>query len=184
MAEPMSVDTRTPAPHLSLVRTPPNGSHRRPSGERLRLPPSPRLTAFVAAAAEAGLGPSEATRLALERALALADAGVFPFDVEVARRRLRRAAKEAHPCRPLTPAQAAYMRTLSPARPRPPINVSAGLVVELPDRVLTRSRDTVAEAALHAGAVPEMVAWEIAATLAGRTMGEWALRTLAGSVAA
>lgn len=181
----MSADARTSAPHLSLVRASPDSERRPPSGrERLRLPPSARLTAFVSAAAEAGLDPSEAVRLGLERALALADAGVFPFDVEVARRRLRQAAREAHASRPLTPTQAAYVRTLSSARPRPTADGSGGLVVDLPDRVLTRARDDVAETALHAGAVPEMVAWEIAATLAGRTMGEWALLELAESLAA
>ncbi len=154
------------------------------ASERLHLPPSRRLEEFVHAAAEAGLEPADAVRLALERALALADAAILPLDVEAARSRLSEAAARARAGRPLTAAQSAYVRSLSAKRARPTPEIGDGLVVVLPDRVLTRARDTATETAFHAGAVAEMAAWEIAATLEGRTMGEWALRTLAADSAA
>jgi hypothetical protein len=174
----MSESTRTPA-HLQLVRPSPDTALR--AGEdRLHLPPTPRLRKFLAAAASAGLEPTDAVRLALERALALEDAcDAFPLDVESARRELRRAGADSQPLRELTSAQAGYVRALSAGRARRVEELNEDLVVALPDRVTTRARGQLTELALHDGVVAEMIAWEIAATLEGRTMGEWALVTLA-----
>lgn len=47
------------------------------------------------------------------------------------------------------------------------------------DELLTQVRDTVPETSLHPGAVAEMLAWERAARLEGRTMLEWSLKVLA-----
>ena len=181
----MSARSRTPGPHLRLVPSRPAKPGSRPAAERLQIPPSKRLREFVATAAAAGLDAPDAVRLALDkRALALADAAAFGLDPEAARGLLLRAAESARPSRPLSPTQAAYVRALGKASPRPPANVEEGLVVALPDRVLTPARDTISESAFEAAAVVEMVAWEIAATLEGRTMCEWALRTLARARAA
>jgi hypothetical protein len=168
----MSASTRT-APHLRLVSSGPGGE------ERLQLGPSQRLREFAAAAAAAGLGAEEAVRLAIERALALADATAFGLDPDAARALLSRAAGSAQPVRPLPPARAAYVRGLGNGGPRQPAETAAGLVVSLPGPLLTRARDSVSEAALDPAAVPGTIAWEVAAALEGRTMGEWALRTLA-----
>jgi hypothetical protein len=43
-----------------------------------------------------------------------------------------------------------------------------------------RAGGRVDAAVLHPGAVEEMISWERAAVLAGRSMGEWAVRVLAG----
>jgi hypothetical protein len=149
--------------------------------EYLVLPPSRRLDDFVAASAARDLDAPTAVRLALERALAVTDAAAFSLDVETARRLLRASARQARAKRALTPAHAHYVRKLVGARPRPALDVGDGLHVAVPDRVLVRVRGTVSLTALRADVVPEMVAWEIAATLAGRTMGEWALRVLAAA---
>lgn len=148
---------------------------------RLVLPKSARLQAFVAEASAVGLDVADAVRLALERSLAIADASLFAIDVVTARRLLGGAARRARPERPLTPDHARYVRELTAARPRQPADVSDGLRVTVPERVLVRARGEVRQTALRPAAVAEMVAWEVAATLAGRTMGEWALATLAGA---
>lgn len=175
----MSVHDRTPAAgrHLALVH-----SVRTRAGngrERVVLGPSPRLTAFVETAARHGLGASGAVRLGIERALALADAELFGLDAGTARSLLSVAASKARPQRELAPAQAAYVRRLSASKPVEPADPSAGLRVRVPERVLTRARGTVHPSALRPEAVSEMLAWEIAATLEGRRLGEWALSILA-----
>jgi hypothetical protein len=148
--------------------------------EHLHLPPSSRLSRFVAAAAAAGLDPPDAVRLALERALALVDAcAAFSIDVETSRLLLRRASAAARPVRQLTAANSRYVRMLSCRQPKQVGDLSEGLVVALPDRVVTRARGELTELALHEGVVEEMISWEIAAMLEGRTMCEWALSTLA-----
>lgn len=167
------------ASHLQLVRSNPDVGTPHVE-DRLHLRSTPRLRKFLHAAASAGLSPADAVRLALERALALEDACYgFPLDVESARRELRQAAARARPVRELTSTQASYVRALSAASVKPAYPLDDDLVVALPDRVITRARHDLTELALHEGVVAEMVAWEIAATLSGRTMGEWALSTLA-----
>lgn len=174
----MSEGIRPPA-QLRLVRPSPDTSLH--AGEdHLHLEPTPRLRKFLAAAASAGLDAADAIRLALERALTLEDAcNAFPLDVESVRRELRQAAARSHPLRELTSTHAGYVRGLSTGRPRQADELDEGLVVALPDRVTTRARGQLTELALHEGVVAEMIAWEIAATLEGRTMCEWALSTLA-----
>jgi hypothetical protein len=164
---------------LTLVHSAPASEPPIPE-EHLHLPPSSRLNRFITTAAAAGLDPPDAVRLALERALALADAcSAFPIDIETSRLLLRRAAAVARPMRQLTTANSRYVRMLSARRPKPVGDLSEGLVVRLPDRVVTRARGELTELALHEGVVEEMISWEIAAMLEGRTMCEWALSTLA-----
>jgi len=146
--------------------------------------PSQRLSDFLGAAAQAGLDATLAVRLALERALVLHDAEELRLDVERARRTLSRAAANARATRPLTPRQAGYVRRLYSSAPQAPVVVEGSLCVELPDELLTRARDTVPETVLHSEAVLEMLAWERAARLQGRTMLEWALKTLAALLTA
>lgn len=177
----MSEDARTPT-RLRLVRSNPD-THSRAGDDRLHLQPSTRLRKFLNASAAAGLYPADAVRLGLERALALDDACAgFPLDVETARLELRRAAARAKPLRQLSPSQSSYVRALSAGQPKPSGTASEEvLVIALPDRVITRARGELMELALHEGAVEEMIAWEVAATLEGRTMCEWALSTLAAA---
>jgi hypothetical protein len=145
----------------------------------LTLPGSPHLQAFVDTAAANGLAAPHAVGLALERALLLADSQAFGIDIETVRRMLGAAAAAARAGRPLTDSQARYVRSLVAARPVASENVASGLTVTIPERVYTRAHGAVRTAMLHASAVSEMVAWEIAAALQGRTMGEWGLRSLA-----
>lgn len=173
----MSAQSRTAPTHLRLL--PPSEEAAARGTELLSLAPSPRLQSFLEEAAQAGREPAEAVRLALERALVLHDACEFPFDVESARRHLRRAAAAARPQRELPPGVAAYLRELSAPRPCFPPRLESDLQVELPERLLIRARADIGESAFHAGAVAEMVSWEIAAVLEGRTMAEWSLHVLA-----
>lgn len=171
----MSGRTRTATSHLRLVRSGPASFEQ----ERILLPPSLRLERFAAASAAAGLDTEEAVVLALEYALALEDAAAFGLDADTARRRLNRTATSVRAERPLGAREAAYVRRLGAREPRPLPSLTDGLAVLAPERVLTRVRGSVTEAAIRPAVVEEMIAWQIAATLAGRTMGEWALRSLA-----
>lgn len=143
--------------------------------EQIRLHPSPRLEHFVATAAESGLEAHEAVRLGLEHALCLKDAGRFAADVEAGRHLLVRAASRARPVHAMVPAQAAYVRRLTTKRRVTALDVTQGLLVQVPDRLICRARATLPENSLHAEVVEEMISWEVAAMLCGRTMGEWAL---------
>lgn len=167
-----------PAGHLSLV--PPTTETRKSRTKpKLAIPPSRRLDAFAARSAEAGLTTAAAARLAIERALALADAPLFDLDAATARVLLRRAAARARPQQPLAAATAAYVRTLTATRATTPDDVARGLTVDVPDRLACRLHAGIPPTAFDAEAVPDLVAWEVAATLEGRTIGEWALEMLA-----
>jgi hypothetical protein len=174
----MSVSSRTPAAvSLSLVPSP---SRTRPTAtQELKLAPSDRLSAFVAHAAEAGLDLASAVELGIERALVLVDARCLVADVEAARGILNRAARCARPTHELSEADAIRVRCFNARRPAALSDVSNGASVPLPDRLLRRSAGAVPVSALHPGAVEEMIGWELAATLAGRSMPEWALWVLA-----
>ena len=174
----MLADGDTSRPRLTLVHSAEGVSA--PAEEHLHLLPSPRLSRFIAAAADSGVDAPDAVRLALERALTLSDAcSAFPLDVETCRLLLRRAAAAARPGRQLTVAHSRYVRTLAARQRRPVEELEDGLVVSLPDRIVTRARGELTDLTLHEGVVEEMIAWEIAAKLEGRTMCEWALSTLA-----
>jgi hypothetical protein len=165
--------------HLKLVPPPAAGWRRTPG--RLALRPFPALTAFVAVAAEAGLHAADAARLALERALVLRDIAPLGFDLDAARHDLLLVAATARPRRPLDAGQARHIRVLRLGRRVRQQDVSRGLVLTLPERLLTRAREVAQPETFDARVVPELVAWEIAATLEGRTMGEWALTVLAAA---
>jgi hypothetical protein len=165
----MSVPTRTPLQLLSGGGDP---------AEVLRLEPSARLQSFLDAAAARGLAAKDALRLGLERALCLRDGARFAADVETARRILEEAAAQARPTRGLPAGQAAYLRALAARRPTLAPRVAGGISVEVPEKILSRVEDTIGQGVLHEGVVEEMIAWEIAATLAARTMNEWALLEL------
>lgn len=174
----MSGSVRIQPPRLRLVVD----EQRRGGGEEiLVLPASQRLERFVATAARAGLGAAEAIGLVVEYALALQDATAFGLDADTARRRLNEAADRARAARPLGPSEAAYVRRLTHPTPRPAPTLPNGLRVHLGERISTRARGTLSEAVIKPGAVEEMVSWKIAATLEGRTLGEWALHNLARS---
>jgi hypothetical protein len=118
-------------------------------------------------------------RLALEHGLALRDAAAFGLDADTARRLLNRAAAGARASRPLGDGEAAYLRRLSQRAPKPPTALPERLDVKLDERTSTRVRDSLNESAIRPAVVEEMIAWQIAATLEGRTLGEWALHSLA-----
>jgi len=171
----MSGFAHTPSTPLRVV----HGAADSGAGEEhLAIPPSPQLKEFLAHAASSGLKPHEAVRLGVERALVLRDSQLFDLDVESARGMLRRAAAEAQISREIPVQEAAYLRGLSVGRPAAPPRLREPLVVHLPAGLLIRAKGTVAEAALHRGAVGEMILWERAARLEGRSMSEWALKTL------
>lgn len=145
---------------------------------RCRLTTTEQLKAFVSAAARAGLSSQEAVQLALERELVLADAAAFGLDVDAARAILGAVARSAAARRPLSPGDAARVRRLATAQPLLVPALAGALTVELPDRVATRARGSVPARALDERVVAEMVAWELAALLDGRSMSEWALKEL------
>lgn len=164
------------SPHLRLVEAAETTS----GDERvLLLARSPRLDRFVAASAATGLGVAEAVCLALKHALALQDATAFGLDADTARRLLNRAAAGARPSRPLGATEAAYLRRLSRRKAETPPVLPETLKVKLDERTATRVRESLTEASIRAAVVEEMLAWEVAATLEGRTLGEWALHSLA-----
>jgi hypothetical protein len=168
--------THTDETRLSLVPVPAAPIGR----EGIRLEPSQRLSDFLATAASSGVEAPDAVRMALERALALEDATRLTGDTESARRRLSRAASQARPRLEMGTRQAAWIRNLKVARQLDPPDASGGLVVAVPDRQMSRAR-AVAQSSIRAAIVTEMIAWEVAAALEGRTMGEWALWTLTGT---
>lgn len=173
----MSGSARTEdLPHLRLVT-----SSQGVSGEErvLLLPRSPRLERFVAASAAAGLEVPEAVRLALEHALALRDAAAFGLDSDTARRLLNRAAGGTRASRPLGDGEAAYLRRLTRRAPRPAPELPERLKIKLDARTSTRVRGSLSESAIRPAVVEEMISWQVAATLEGRTLGEWALHSLA-----
>ncbi|HTU78092.1 MAG TPA: hypothetical protein VMF09_04965 [Solirubrobacteraceae bacterium] len=147
--------------------------------EQICIPPSGRLTRFLDAAAQAGLDAPLAVQLALERAVVLKDGRDLRLDVERIRRTLGREARRARAARQLSGRQATYVRMLYREKPRQPCPAAGGLSVVIPDELLTQIRDTIPETVLHPRAVPEMLAWERAARLEGRTMLEWSLKVLA-----
>lgn len=169
----MSAFTRTPELRLTAVNNRPTGV------ERLRLDLTPDLHEFLALAAQAGLDCELAIRLGLERALLLADARDLRLDVERARRILNLAGGELRASVPLGNQQSAYLRRLyAPAANIEPW-AGASVAVTLPEEILTLARESITEGALHSGAVSEMLTWERAARVKGRTMREWGLKTLA-----
>jgi len=172
----MSVGAHTPTPHLSLVESHASQPN---AAERIVLSPSSQLTSFIERAAQQGLDAPEAVRLGLERALLLLDAQFLDYDVESARRLLVQAAAAARPVQPLSGEEARRVRRLAARRPAPPADTAEGLTISVCQQILTRARRSLPENALHAGAVEEMLAWEIAAHLEGRSMGEWGLKALA-----
>jgi hypothetical protein len=173
--DPPTMSARTHTPHL-VVRH--DESVSAGAEEQLCLTSSPRLVRFFEVAARVGLDVTLAVRLALERALVLVDGQSLRLGSEQVRRLLNEASEDARATCPLSAQQAAYVRLLYSGSQAPPVSIGGQLNVTLPDDLMTRARTTVSETALHEGVVAEMLAWERAASLEGRTMLEWALVTL------
>ncbi len=146
--------------------------------EQLSLTPSPRLALFFEAAAEVGLDVTLAVHLALERALVMLDGQRLRLDSERTRSLLNEASRDVRATCPLSAQQAAYVRLLYGGHKVPRTSIEQQLSVPVPDTLMTRARNAVSETALNEEAVPEMLAWERAARLEGRTMLEWSLVTL------
>lgn len=135
---------------------------------------------FVRAAADHGLEVEQAVRLAVEHELVLGDADELGVTREMARHVLTTAATAARPQRPLSARQAAYVRGLSLVRPRRSTELLEASVA-LPCRLLTRTAGRIRTSAFDAAMIGEMIAWERAAALEGRTMAEWALKLIAAA---
>jgi hypothetical protein len=167
------------APHLQLIHSAPGAVRRAGAYGSLTLPATPELERFLRLSAERGLDSTDALRLAIERELALVDADALGLDRYATRHVLRQLAARARVRRGLDADEAAYLRALSAARALPPPRLAGPLTVMLPRALLGRARGVISTAALAQDAIPEMVAWEIAARVQGRAMGEWALLALA-----
>jgi len=174
----MSDPARTAPPHLRLHVNEP-GSW---PGGRHRLAPTPVLKAFLTTAATAGIGSTQAVELAVERALALLDGQSLGLDVERVRSTLNQAACGARVTGALGPQAAGHLWALSGQTRAVAAFGEDGLTVELPERLLTRLRPGILPDCLTSRAVAEMVAWERAAVLEGRSMSEWAALTLAAAM--
>jgi hypothetical protein len=171
----MSGSVRTHPSRLRLAADGPGDEQRC----TLLLSRSIRLERFAAASATAGLDLPEAIRLALQHALALQDAAAFGLDADAARRRLNRAAAGARASRPLGDGEASHLRRLTQRSSRPVVELPARLEVKLDERTSTRVGDSLDESAIRPAVVAEMIRWQVAALLEGRTLGEWALHSLA-----
>jgi hypothetical protein len=143
------------------------------------LPDHPRIEAFLDAAERHGLPREQAVRLAVERELVLSDAEACSLPPDSARYLLNRLAEVARPDRALPPARADYVRRLRIAARRDSRSARVERDIELPDTLAVRVADGVRLGAFDADAVHEMIAWEAAAAMAGRTMTEWALKAFA-----
>jgi hypothetical protein len=169
----MSAQSRTRRLHLTAVNNQPAGA------ERLRLELTPQLRGFLELAASAGLDHEVAVRLGLERALVLSDARELRLTGERARRILNLAGAELRANVALGSTQSAYLRSLYQQTASIEPLVDDSVAIELPEEILTLARDSITESALHDGAVDEMLTWERAARVKGRTMREWGLKALA-----
>ncbi|MFI5037541.1 MAG: hypothetical protein ACHP93_03600 [Solirubrobacterales bacterium] len=162
----------------------PAGSRCRPGDRRqtVRLGGDPSVAAFIVAAADIGLGVEQAVAIAAEHHLVLADADALDLPQSQTRLLLCAAACHAQAKLPLSPAAAAYLRELgtrsiSRALGRTPVTVA------FPARLIERVPPSMLFTTLDPAAIPEALAWERAAVLAGRTMNEWAMFALLASVA-
>jgi hypothetical protein len=172
-----STSERTATAVLSLV--PPQPDQRGRACELpatgLALRPAPRVRRFLSVAAQHGLAPDDAIRLALEHYLALVDLQALRMEEGALRATLGAVATRARPSSSLGVADAARVRMLSLARPLPALELTDPLTFALPARLCTRLDGLISPELLDHRVVGEMIAWERAAILAGRTMGEWAL---------
>jgi len=171
-----STSERT-APQLRLV--PPRHGQRGHAGgspaTELALRPGPRVRRFLSVAAQYGLAPDDSVRLAVEHHLALEDLQALRIEEGALRAMLGAVAARARPSSSLDAADAVRARRLSLARPLPALELTDQLTFALPSRLCTRLDGILPSELLDHRAVREMIAWERAAILAGRTMGEWAL---------
>lgn len=146
----------------------------------ISLPDGSPADEFVQAAARNGMRICDAMRLAIEYELVLRDVCALGLDGEGARYALTRVARRARPSRPLGPESARYVRELRIGRTVREV-ASGSFSLVLPDRLACRLDGAVPLAIFDAAIVETMIAWELAATMDGRTMGEWALSVLAVS---
>jgi hypothetical protein len=148
------------------------------SAETVTLARTAQLERFLQTAAGRGLCSQQALRLAIERALVLIDAEALGLDRGAASHLLCALAASASVHRPLSGERAVYVRRLGAGRPEPTCEIGPTFTVKLPPALIERARGVVSPGALSEDAVEEMIAWELAATLDGRTMSEWALLAL------
>jgi hypothetical protein len=151
----------------------------RPEGKRLAVRQTIRVRRFLAEAALRGLSSEDAVRLALERNAALEDLRALGLDQGAILHILHHAAANVRPLTALSPGEASYARSLSLAAPNETYDRDEPVEIALPERLLTRIGGVAAPAALDQRVVAEMIAWELAATFTGRTIGEWAFATVA-----
>jgi hypothetical protein len=174
---------RLTSPPLRLVPSGPALPCRSGGAPELALRPTPHLRRFLATAAEYGLAPGEAVRLGLEHQMALEDLEVLRVERGALRAILAAMAARARPSRGLADADADRVRRLVLASPLPEPELTGTLTFALPPRLWTRLEGLLSPELLDYRAVGEMIAWERAAILTGRTMGEWAFASALSGVA-
>lgn len=170
--------------HLKLVHPSPGSRPQSSEHPIITVPADTSIRQFVDAAASFGLSMDTAGRLALERALVLVDIAPLGLDPDAAQYRLGSAALSTRPRRPLPPGQASYLRALRLGRAVRAQDLSGGLTIAAPERLLPRAREILQPATFEVRAIPEMISWETAAVIEGRSMSEWALTVLASARAA
>jgi len=178
-----STSERTAAAVLSLVPPQPDQRGRAggPPATELALHPVPRVRRFLSVAAQYGLAPDDAVRLALEHHLALVDLQALRVEEGALRATLGAVATRTRPSSSLCTADAARVRRLTLGRPLSALELTDPLTFALPARLCTRLDGLLSPELLDHRVVGEMIAWERAAILAGRTMGEWALASALSS---
>ena len=140
------------------------------------------LARFLDVAATAGLEPSCAITLGLERALAIASCENAGYEPDAVEALLDDAAANARVEHMKNSQDARYLRQLC-AGPRVQLPGVWGrpLALALPGRIIDRARALRRPWPLAPEHIDQMVVWEVAATTAGLTMTEWAaLTVLAG----
>lgn len=150
--------------------------------------PDADLRALAHVTTQAGVVFDLGAALIAERQFLLADLAGLGLDRELDE--LDRLASLAHIDRALSPAHAAYLRSLRARRARPPTDrrepsSRAMTEIALPIRLAARMRD-------HPNPLGEFtpetleqaLTWEAAALLSGRTMSEWGLMVALGHLAA
>jgi hypothetical protein len=136
------------------------------------------LSDFCRSAAQEGLPPADAVLLAIQHLFVISDARHLLIATGAARHALNRAAADARPAQPLSPAVAAYLRRLGRGPWGRPADATA-LSVGIPPRFADRLRVTRDSDVLRPDVLPEAISWERAAVVTHRTMAEWALLILA-----
>lgn len=131
------------------------------------------LMTFAARASHLGLAPECAVALAVERRTIEKDLDHLHVARGPALARLDRAARSATVIHAVSATDSDYVRHLLGLAPLPVARGNCPAVA-IPMRLVARASANEVEEALTLVNLEGAVAWEVAATIAGRTMSEWA----------